>query len=79
MIFEPIELKGSLLKNGSSLTVEVTQLEAGACVVQVLRDGTEQPYYADVRGNFLVDADVATEYEVRGEQAMTLRVKRRPD
>ena len=48
-------------------------------VVQVLRDGTEQPYYADVRGNFLVDADVATEYEVRGEQAMTLRVKRRPD
>lgn len=48
-------------------------------VVQVLRDGTEQPYYADVQGNYLVDADVPTEYEVRGSRTVPLRVSKRPE
>jgi hypothetical protein len=45
-------------------------------VIGTLESSTNSPYYAPVRGNLLVDADVATEYEVGGAESLAVRVTR---
>ena len=45
-------------------------------VIGAIETSTDTPYYAPVRGNLLVDADVTTEFEVGGDESVTLRVTR---
>ncbi len=46
-------------------------------VETLMREGAgEQPYFASVQGNFIVDADIATRLEIKGSRTMTLKVAR---
>jgi hypothetical protein len=47
-------------------------------IISTLRDTVEQRYYASVRGNLLVDGDVATNYEIGGRVPLTVKVVRQP-
>lgn len=46
-------------------------------VISTLESSTDQTRYSPVRGNFLADADVRTEYEVSGNQSAQVRVSRK--
>ena len=45
-------------------------------VIGTIESATDSPYYSPVRGNLLVDADVATQFEVGGDESVTIRVTR---
>lgn len=47
-------------------------------IIDTIQSTVEDPYFAPVRGNFLVDSEVATNYEVSGNQTLTLYVSKRP-
>lgn len=46
-------------------------------VINLIQETVDTEYFAPVRGNFVVDADVATTYQVTGKAAARLTVKRR--
>ncbi len=46
-------------------------------VIGTLSQTVDSPDYAAVNGNFLVDADIVTGYEIEGGQGLTVRVSRR--
>lgn len=48
-----------------------------ASIIETINSTVEEPYVAPVGGNVLLDAEYATNYEIRGSQRMELRVRRR--
>lgn len=46
-------------------------------VINLIQETVDTEYFSPVRGNFVVDADVATSYQVSGKAAAKLTVKRR--
>lgn len=45
-------------------------------IINTIEDTVDRKYYASVRGNFLVDADLTTEYEISGRLPLTVKVVR---
>ena len=45
-------------------------------IINTIQDTVDQRYYAAVRGNFLVDADITTNYEITGRVPLTVKVVR---
>ncbi|MGI8908613.1 MAG: SpoIVB peptidase S55 domain-containing protein [Candidatus Sumerlaeaceae bacterium] len=47
-------------------------------IINTIEATVERRYYSSVRGNFLVDADVVTNYEISGRIPLTVKVVRQP-
>lgn len=46
-------------------------------VINLMQETVESEYFSPVRGNFVVDADIATSYEISGDLKTTFKIERR--
>jgi len=49
-----------------------------ASIINTVEATVDTPYFSPVRGNFLVDADITSAYEISGSASVSFEVKRKP-
>lgn len=68
----------SLVDQDTGVSVSGSEMpKLPGSVINLIQDTVDGEYFAPVRGNFVVDADVATTYEVSGTAGTKLKVERK--
>jgi len=68
----------SMVDNDTGISVRGSELpKLPGSVINLIQDTANTEYLAPVRGNFVVDADIKTAYEISGKATVKLKVERK--
>ena len=70
----------SMVDKDTGLAVQGSEMpKLPASVIGIIQDTVHPSYVSSVRGNYLLDTDIPTSYEVSGQTQVSIKVERRVD